>query len=272
MIRLALIGGGAMGGALLHGLLDAGWAAPTELSVAEPDDERRESLQERYGVHVYEEAEDAARGAGCVLLAVKQPHLREACEAVGAELGAGTPVASIVAGVSTRALEAMLPERTPVVRAMPNTGALVGMAMSVVAGGRHATGDHLDLAEEILGAVGRVLRVEESLLDVATAVSGSGPAYFFYLVEALAGAGVALGLPEDTAAILARQTMAGAAGLLETGRSATELRTQVTSPGGTTAAAVAALDACEVRAGVLAAVRAATARGAELGRQFEEGT
>jgi pyrroline-5-carboxylate reductase len=187
-----------------------------------------------------------------------------ACEALGA---AGVQrVLSIAAGVTITRLEAALPVGTPVVRAMPNTPALVGAGAAAIAGGAAATDDDLAWAEGVLGAVGSVVRVPESMLDAVTGLSGSGPAYVFLVVEALTDAGVAAGLPRPTAEALAQATFVGAARLLDESDDSPEaLRAMVTSPGGTTEAGLRELERHDLRAAFLDAVTAATARSRELG-------
>ena len=260
MAKLTLVGGGRMGEALLTGLLAQGW---TGLAVVEKVAERRAELVQRFpDVDVL--AEPAATEGAVV--AVKPQDVPAACEAVGA---AGVErVLSIAAGVTLAKLEAALPAGTPVVRAMPNTPALVGAGAAAIAGGAAAQDDDLEWAERILGAVGTVTRVDERLLDAVTGLSGSGPAYVFLVAEALVAAGVAVGLPQQVSVALTTQTLLGAARLLaDTGSTPEELRAQVTSPGGTTAAGIAVLEDADVRAAFTAAVEAATRRSAELGRQ-----
>jgi pyrroline-5-carboxylate reductase len=203
----------------------------------------------------------AADGA---VVAVKPGDVETACAALG---DAGCErVLSIAAGVPLARLEAALGGTMPVVRAMPNTPALVGSGAAAIAGGTSATDDDLDWAESILGAVGTVARVPEGLLDAVTGLSGSGPAYVFLVVEALIEAGVLAGLPRDVSTALTTQTVLGAARLLvETGDGPEALRAMVTSPGGTTAAGLRALESAGVRAAFLDAVMAATARSKELG-------
>lgn len=260
MHRLSIIGGGRMGDALLGGLVRAGWATPDELSVVEPVAARREELAVlRPGVTIL----DAPGPAESVLVAVKPADVPAATRA-GVAAGAGR-VLSIAAGVTLATLEEAA-GAIPVVRAMPNTPALVGVGASAIAGGTHATDADLDWAESILGAVGTVVRVGEAQLDAVTGLSGSGPAYVFLVVEALVEAGVLVGLPRDTAAELAAQTVLGAATLLADGDDTPEqLRAAVTSPGGTTAAGLRALEAAGVRSALIDAVVAATARSRELG-------
>ena len=260
-VKLLIVGGGRMGEALAAGLLDAGWMNADELTIVEPVEARRTELSARFaGITV---SADCVEAGGAVV-AVKPADVAAACQSVA---GRGVPrVLSIAAGVTLATLEAALPPTTAVVRAMPNTPALIGAGVAAVAAGSHADEDDLAWAEEILGAVGSVVRVKESLLDAVTGLSGSGPAYVFLIAEALIEAGVLVGLPRDVSSTLAIQTVLGAGRLLaESGDSPETLRAAVTSPGGTTAAGLRALEDAGVRAAFLAAVDAATARSRELG-------
>lgn len=258
-MSLVIVGGGRMGEALLGGLLRSGWAAG-ELAVVEPVAARRKELAERYpGVTV---AEGPTGGDGAVV-AVK-PHDAEQATRDAVAAGAGR-VLSIAAGVTIARLEAAAGPGVPVVRAMPNTPALVGAGVSAIAGGTSATGADLDWAESVLGAVGTVVRLPEAQLDAVTGLSGSGPAYVFLVAEALAEAGVLVGLPRPVAEALAHQTLLGAARLLvESGEGPEALRQAVTSPGGTTAAGLRELERHGVRAAILDAVAAATERSRQL--------
>jgi pyrroline-5-carboxylate reductase len=258
--RLQIVGGGRMGEALLGGLLASGWAAPAEVVVVEALEGRRAELAAAHpGVRVTA----AAEAADGVVLAVKPADVPAAATAA-AGAGAGR-VLSIAAGVPLARLEAALGD-LPVVRAMPNTAALVGAGASAIAPGRHAGDDDLAWAEAVLGAVGTVVRVAEPLLDAVTGLSGSGPAYVFLVAEALIEAGVLVGLPRDVSTVLATQTLLGAARLLAEGDQPPEaLRAAVTSPGGTTAAGLRVLEAHGVRSALLEAVAAATERSRELG-------
>ncbi|WP_296138143.1 pyrroline-5-carboxylate reductase [uncultured Tessaracoccus sp.] len=262
-MRLAIVGAGAMGGALLRGWLAAG-TDPAEVLVVEPDEGRARTLVDELGVRIGSLAD--AGSAGTVVVAVKPKQV----EAVLRELtpAPGTVVVSIAAGVTLARLEDAVPDGTPVVRVMPNVGALVGEAMSGVIAGRHVTDEQLRHAQTLLDAVGRTMVVDEDQLDALTAVSGSGPAYLFHVADALVEAGVHQGLTRDQATTLAVQTFVGAAQLLDrSGRTPHELREQVTSPAGTTAAALRVLDERGVRAAVLAAAEACAERSAEMGRQ-----
>ena len=258
-MKLVVLGGGRMGEALVAGLLASGWAQPGDVLVVEKLPARRDELTERFpGLGV---SDTAVAGDGLVV-AVKPGDVPDACASVPS---AGR-VLSIAAGVTLATLEGALPAGTPVVRAMPNTPALVGAGAAAIAPGTAAGDDDLAWAEELLSAVGTVVRVPEHLLDAVTGLSGSGPAYVFLVAEALIEAGVLVGLPRPTAQALAVQTLLGSARLLaETGDSPETLRAAVTSPGGTTAAGLRALEDRAVRAAFLEAVAAATERSKALG-------
>ena len=256
-----VIGGGKMGEALAAGLLAAAWCEPSELSIVERYEARCKELADRYpGVQV---GPDLGEADGAVI-AVKPDDVPAACGALSAA-GVGR-VLSIAAGVTTAQLEAALPLGTPVVRAMPNTPALVGAGAAAIAPGASAGPADLDWAESILRAVGLVVRVPEAQLDAVTGLSGSGPAYVFLVTEALIEAGVLAGLPREVSVTLATQTLLGSARLLvETGDTPEALRAAVTSPGGTTAAGLHVLEAHGVRAAFEEAVAAATERARQLG-------
>jgi pyrroline-5-carboxylate reductase len=262
MPRLQVIGGGKMGEALLAGLVAGGWAPVDELRVVERLAPRADELRLRFpGLEVTDEPLPA-RGH---VLAVKPGDVEAACRALAAT-GEPAPVLSIAAGVTIARLEAALAPGTPVVRAMPNMPALVGAGAAAVAAGTAAGEAELAWAEQVLGAVGLVERVDESLLDAVTGLSGSGPAYVFLVAEALVEAGVLAGLPRPVSAALAAQTLLGAARLLDESPEGPEaLRAAVTSPGGTTAAGLRVLESAGVRAAFLDAVMAATERSRELG-------
>jgi len=261
----AVLGGGVMGEALVTALLAAGWTAD-DVDVTERSAARAMELSGRYGVRAADPNAKAVKGAGLVLIAVKPQVVPDVLAEIAPTLRPGTLVVSVAAGVPVAVYEAALPAGTPVVRVMPNTPALVGKGASAIAPGTHATDEHLDLAERALAATGLVVRVAEKDLDAVTAISGSGPAYAFYLIDAMAEAGVLLGLTRDLATRLAVATVEGSAALAaQTGDHPVVLRERVSSPGGTTVAGVAQLDAHGVRAGVVAAARAAHDRSRELG-------
>lgn len=265
--ELLVVGGGRMGGALVRGLLAGGAWATDALAVVEPDGARRAALAEDHPGLCVVDALDPSLvndGTGAVL-AVKPDVAEVTCRALQA-VGVRR-VLSIVAGMSSGRLEACLGTGAVLVRAMPNTAALVGAAISAIAGGSNARAADLEWAEQVLGAVGAVVRVPERQLDAVTAVSGSGLAYVFLMVESLVEGAVLAGMPRDLAATLAAHTVRGAGALLaETGERPEELRAGVTSPGGTTAAALRALEARAVRSAFIEAVLAAVERSRSLGR------
>jgi pyrroline-5-carboxylate reductase len=261
---LAIIGGGKIGEALLSGLVRRSGA--DGIVVCERHPERAAELTARYGVPVLGLAEAAAR-ARVLLLAVKPQDIGTLLGLLAGSVDTGHLVVSVAAGVPTATIEAALPAGVPVVRVMPNTPALVDEGMSVLSAGAHADEGHLDEAETLLAAVGRVRRVPETQQDAVTALSGSGPAYFFYLVEAMVDAGILLGLPRDLAVDLIVQTALGSAVMLrDSGEHPVQLREAVTSPGGTTIAAIRELERHSVRAALIAAIEAAHDRSVELGR------
>jgi pyrroline-5-carboxylate reductase len=259
----AILGAGVMGETLLSGLVRAGRPVE-ELLVGEKRPERARELEERYGVTVVSNL-DATERADTIALVVKPQDMAGLLDEIGSSVRPGQLVVSLAAGITTEFLESHLPSGVPVVRVMPNTPALVDEGMAAIAPGSHCDDEHLAVAEELLGSTGRVLRVPEKQLDAVTAISGSGPAYLFFVVESMIEAGVHLGLPRATATELVVQTVVGSAKMLrETGSHPVVLREQVTSPGGTTAAALRELEIHKVRAAFLAAMEAARDRSAQL--------
>lgn len=262
--KIAVLGGGKIGEALLAGMLRGGWQ-PARLLVAERHPERAAELRSRYRVDVVDPAE-AAKRADTLLLTVKPQDMSALLEEVAPHTPADRLVISVAAGISTGFVAARLTPGTPVVRVMPNTPALVDQAMSVISPGEHATDQHLDHAEEIFHGVGKTARLPESQQDAATALSGSGPAYFYYLVEALTEAGILLGLPRERAHELIVQAAVGAATMLrDSGEHPVTLREAVMSPAGTTVSAVRELEEHGVRAALISAAEAARDRSRELG-------
>ncbi|MGB6059883.1 MAG: pyrroline-5-carboxylate reductase [Microthrixaceae bacterium] len=261
MYELELIGGGRMGEALLTGLLADGLLKPAEVAVAEVSEARREELHSVFpGVTVTEDLVSATS----VILATKPA---DAMSALAAASSLGVQrVLSIAAGVEIGSLEAVVGPDVPVIRAMPNTPALVGAGAAAIAGGAYVSEDDMAWAESILGAVGTVSRLPESALDAVTGLSGSGPAYVFLIAEAMIEAGVLEGLPRATADQLVRQTLLGSAKLLADSSDGPEaLRAAVTSPAGTTAAGLRVMEQGALRATIIDAISAATERSRELG-------
>ncbi|MGE9807376.1 pyrroline-5-carboxylate reductase [Janibacter sp. G1551] len=262
MGTVALYGAGAMGEALLAGLLDGRDAA--DVVITEKRAGRADELRERFGVRVLDQAE-AAREADIVLVVVKPYDVVPLLEDIADELRDDALVLSFAAGITTATLEGALRPGTAVVRIMPNTPALVGQGMFALSPGSACPDERLAEAKELVSGSGRAVVVPESQQDAVTGVSGSGPAYVFHVIEAMIEAGVGQGLPRDVATELTVQTVLGAATLLrESGQHPSLLREQVTSPGGTTAAGLAQLDAHGVRSAFAAAVGAAARRSAEL--------
>lgn len=263
MTDLLVVGGGKMGEALIGGLVASGWDLGS-LAVVEPAEPRRAELAELFpGLTVVPGMGDAPE-AGAALVAVKPDHVAAVCRALG-ESGVKR-ILSIAAGVRLATMEAEVPSGVAVIRAMPNTPSMVGAGAAAIAAGAASTDADLSWAESILGAVGTVTRVSEGQLDAVTGLSGSGPAYVFLVAEALIDAGVLVGLARPVATELAIQTLLGAAELLASGTSSpADLRAAVTSPGGTTAAGLRALEAAGVRAAFSDAVVAAATRSRELG-------
>ncbi len=264
--RIAILGAGKIGEALLSGVLTAGRPADT-LTFTARSDVREAELSKRYGVAATTNGK-AAVDADVLVVAVKPQDIEPLLLDLADSITPSTLVVSLAAGLPTTLYERHLPVGTPVVRVMPNTALLVGEAMSAISAGSHATDEHLAVVEELLSSVGKVVRVPESQQDAVTALSGSGPAYFFYLVEAMIDAGILLGLPRTVSTDLIIQSAVGAAIMLRnTGEHPVALREAVTSPGGTTIAAIRELENHGVRAAMLAAIEAAALRSAELGRQ-----
>jgi pyrroline-5-carboxylate reductase len=264
---VAVIGAGRIGETLLSGLLHSGWPADALLAVARRP-ERAAELRERYGIRTVTVAEAAAE-AVVLVVAVKPQDAAGLMTELGPLVPAGKLVISLCAGLPTTFFAKFLAPGVPVVRVMTNTPAQVDQAMTAISAGQHATADHLALAEELFTPLGRTIRLPESQQDAVTALSGSGPAYFYYLVEAMTDAGILLGLPRQVAHDLIVQTAIGSALMLrESGEHPVKLREAVTSPAGTTISAIRELEKHGVRAAFLAALEAARDRGRELAEQY----
>ncbi|HEX5919550.1 MAG TPA: pyrroline-5-carboxylate reductase [Nocardioides sp.] len=259
----AIIGAGVMGETLLSGLVRAGRRVD-QLMVGEKRAERARELEDRYGVAVVSNREAAAK-ADTVALVVKPQDMGDVLEEIAPDLRAGQLLVSLAAGITTAYIESRVPDGVAVVRVMPNTPALVDEGMAAISPGSHCDESHLAEAESLMASTGKVLRIPEKQMDAVTAISGSGPAYIFFVVESMIEAGVHLGLPRATATDLVVQTLVGSAAMLrETGSHPVVLREQVTSPGGTTASALRELEIHKVRAAFLAAMEAARNRSREL--------
>ena len=267
MKKIAFIGAGNIGEALIRGIIADGLYPRDAIIAADPDERRRDEITRQLRIKVTVDNREAVHAADLVLLAVKPQILAPVLDEISGNLTEDHLLISILAGVSTRRLEERLAKKVPVVRVMPNTPALVRAGIAAICGGRYAGPDDLKAVESIMSAVGDVLKVPEELIDAITAVSGSGPAYIFLFTEALARAGEKLGLPREQADLLARKTVTGAGRLLEeTDRSPGELRKNVTSPGGTTEAALRTFARLGFEEIMEEAVLAARDRARELGR------
>src|SRR5262249_2719882 len=264
--KIAILGAGRIGEALIAGLLSSGWREPGEIAATTRRQERVDELRERHGVEATLSNHEAAVGAALVVIAVKPQDIDALLGEIGGLILPEQTVLTIAAAVSTTKVERRLSEGVPVVRAMPNTPSTVHEGIAGLCAGAHASDAHLDLAEEALSHLGAVVRVPESALDAITAVSGSGPAYFALLAEAMIEAGILLGLSREISTQLVVQTMLGTAKQLRDERMhPVELREMVTSPGGTTIAAIRELETAGVRAAFLNAIQAAMVRARELG-------
>jgi len=259
----AIFGAGVMGETLLSGLLRSG--RPTEqIVITEKRPDHAAMLREKYGVRVLDNVA-AAELADTLVLVVKPQDMEGLLAEIRDHIVPGNLVVSMAAGIPTSWLEQRLPARSSVVRVMPNTPALVDQGMAAISAGSNCTVEHLAGAEAMLASCGKVVQVPEKHQDAVTAISGSGPAYIFYVVEAMIEAGVLLGMPRATSTELVVQTLYGAATMLrETGEHPTVLRERVSSPGGTTIAAIRQLDDNKVRAAFMTAMEAAAARSKEL--------
>jgi pyrroline-5-carboxylate reductase len=270
---VAFLGGGRMGEALVSGLIRSGGRSKDEIMITARREERARELADRLEVPASLANPEAVRWASTLILTVKPQDMQALLEEIGGELTVEKLVISFAAGIRTSFIERFAPKGTPVVRVMSNVPVLVDEAMSVISPGSHAEDKHLAVAEELLGSVGRVIRLPEKHQDAITATSGSGPAYFFLLAEAMIEACILLGLSRDVATELIIQTMLGSAKMLrDTGKHPVELREMVTSPGGTTIMAIRHLEQAGVRAAFLNAIDAACKRSAELaiGHEPEE--
>jgi pyrroline-5-carboxylate reductase len=263
--RIAILGAGRIGESLLAGLLSSGWRKPGDIVVTGRREERLQELAERHGVEATLSNSEAVSGASLVVIAVKPQDFDVLLGEIGGLLTPEQTVLSVAAAIPTAQIEARLSPGVPVVRAMPNAPALVHEGMAGLCAGAHAGDEHLDLAEDVLAHLGAVARVPELYMDAVTAVSGSGPAYFALLAEAMIEAGILLGLGREVSTQLVVQTMLGTAKLLRDEQMhPVELREAVTSPGGTTIRAIRELEQAGVRAAFLNAIQAAMERSKEL--------
>ncbi|HET9627421.1 MAG TPA: pyrroline-5-carboxylate reductase [Kofleriaceae bacterium] len=264
---IGFIGAGNMAEALIRGLVRGGHVSAQRITASAPRAERRDELARAYGIATTADNRDLARGHGVVVLSVKPQILDKVLREVGDQIQPGTLVISVAAGVDTESIERMVTDSVRVVRAMPNTPALVGAGATAIAPGRHASANDVATAKAMFDAVGITVVLDETHLDAVTGLSGSGPAYIFLILEALSDAGVKVGLARRNAQLLAAQTVLGAAKmLLETNDHVGHLKDMVTSPGGTAIAGLHTLEQGGLRTTLINAVETATKRAKELGR------
>jgi pyrroline-5-carboxylate reductase len=269
--KVAFLGGGKMGEALVSGLIRSGGRGVDEIMVTCRREERAQELAGKYGVVATLDNAEAVAWADTLVLMVKPQDMETLLELIAPKVSPATLVITFAAGIRTSFVEKHLPDGVPVVRVMSNVPVMVDEAMSVISAGRLADDTHMAVAEELLSSVGKVLRLKEQHQGAVTATSGSGPAYFFLLAEAMIEACILLGLSRDVATELIIQTMLGSAKMLrDTGKHPVELREMVTSPGGTTIEAIRRLEEAGVRAAFLNAIDAARNRSAELARGGED--
>ena len=263
--KVAIIGGGKMGGILAQGIIDRKILAPKYVTVTDVDPARLDYLSATLKLQVSSNNRQAVKDADIIILAVKPQNFSDTLKEIKPLASSSKLFISIAAGITTEFIEKSLSRRPRVLRVMPNVNAMIGEAASAVAKGHYTKKDDIRYALAILNAVGRAVEVDEKLMDAVTGLSGSGPAYCFLMIEALSDAGVQLGIPRDLADTLAAQTMLGAARLcLESKQHPAQLKNMVTSPGGTTAAGLKALEEGKLRSTLMAAVEAAAKRAKEL--------
>lgn len=268
-MTIGFLGGGNMAAALIKGILHAKVVPPSQVIVSDVKAERLAYLKETHGIRTTQDNHELVKASDVVVLAVKPQVFDKVLDAVGGEFRPEQLLVSVAAGVPVSAMEARLPESARVVRSMPNTPATVDAGATAIAPGTHATEEDLEIARALFAAVGRVVTLDETLLDAVTGLSGSGPAYVMLMIEALADGGVKVGLHRDTALLLAAQTVYGSAKLLlETGEHPGRLKDMVTSPGGTAIAGLHTLESGGLRRTLIDAVEAATKRAGELGEQM----
>lgn len=265
--KVGIIGGGKMGGVILHGMIAQNIRAPQDIIVADVDKNRLGELQKSYGVNVTTDSAEAAKKAHIVILAVKPQNMADALASISGGIAPSKLVISIAAGVTISFIADRLKKKVHIIRTMPNTPALVGEGITALAAGPGVSDEEMADAQSIFSAVGLTVTVKEEMMDAVTGLSGSGPAYAFTIIEALADGGVQMGLTRDVAVRLAAQTLLGSAKLVLSGDKHTgQLKDMVTSPGGTTIAGIRVLEEGGIRGTLMAAVEAATLRSQALGK------
>ena len=263
---IGFIGAGNMAEALIKGIVTAGLFSPQTIHASDIRDAQLKKIKRTYGIKTYKDNAEIVTRTGTILLAIKPQNMKDVLSEIAPVMSKSHLIISIAAGITTHYIAKHLKGTIPVIRIMPNTPALIQEGASVLSKGKHATENHCKRAQKLFGSVGTVVTVDESLMDAVTGLSGSGPAYVFLFIEALADAGVKMGLPRTVALSLATQTCLGAAKMVsETGKHPAQLRDMVTSPGGTTISGLHKLEAGGLRTALMDAVEAATKRSKELG-------
>jgi pyrroline-5-carboxylate reductase len=263
---IGFIGAGNMAEALIKGIVAAGLFTPQTIHASDIRDTQLKKIKKTYGIKTYKDNAEIIARTGTIILAIKPQNMKDVLSEIAPLMAKNHLIISLAAGITTHYIVKHLNGPIPVIRIMPNTPALIQEGASVLAKGKHAIESHCKRAQKLFGSVGTVVTVDESLMDAVTGLSGSGPAYVFLFIEALADAGVKMGLPRPVALSLATQTCLGAAKMVsETGKHPAQLRDMVTSPGGTTISGLHKLEAGGLRTALIDAVEAATKRSKELG-------
>ncbi|HLS60343.1 MAG TPA: pyrroline-5-carboxylate reductase [Virgibacillus sp.] len=267
--KIAIVGAGTMSEAIISGILNKEFLKEEEISVTNKNNqERLNLLQERYGIHSTHDKKETIQDADLIILSVKPYDIKETIDSIKEYIRPGQLIVSVVAGISTDYISELIGNETPVIRAMPNTSASIGMSATAITKGEYAVQRHLNMCEALFNTIGMTVVINEADMHAVTSVSGSGPAYVYYLVEALEKAAMQSGLDRDVAQALITQTIRGAGEMLQqSAKSAESLRKGVTSPAGTTEAAIETLDKQGFQGAVIAGVESARDRSAELGKK-----
>lgn len=265
--KIGFIGSGAIAEALISGMIKAGLVAPTQIVVSDISEKRLDYMQKKFGIQTSISIQEVVQGVNILFLTVKPQVIPTVLQEIAPAISPTTLVVSVAAGITIKTLQDKM-SSIPIVRVMPNTPVAVGEGMSVLALGEYAEQHHGELVLALFSSVGKAIMMDESAMDAVTGLSGSGPGYAFVLIDALADAGVRVGLSRQNALVMAAQTLLGSAKMvLETGEHPAKLRDMVTSPGGTTIAGIHVLEQCGVRAAFIDAVQAATQRSQEMGKK-----
>ncbi len=265
-MKIGFVGAGKMGGAILKGLIDSGFASKQDIMASEKDEQSAQAVSEAYGIKTFSDNNELAKACDVIVVCTKPFVINEVLEGIKNSVNTNQLIVSIVAGVATKKIENILGQ-VPIIRVMPNTPAFLSQGMSVLSKGKYANDEHLQFTQEMFSQVGKAIILEENLIDAATGISGSGPAFMYLFIEALAKGGVDLGLDKDVALELASQTAVGAAHMImQTGKTPETLRTEVTTPGGCTAVGLEVLAEGKVFDILVQTVKATAKKAFELGQ------